>query len=67
MPGPDIRISPNGYARGWYWELVAADQTVLGRGLAATHAAAKAQAEDCIELLQTTQQPPWREASSIAP
>jgi hypothetical protein len=58
----EIRISQNGYARGWYWEVVAADRTVLGRGLAATHAAAKLQAVDYIELLHTTQRPPWKHA-----
>ena len=62
MPELDIRISQNGYAPDWYWEIIAADQSVLGRGLATTHAAAKIQAEDYIELVQNTKQPPWRHA-----
>jgi hypothetical protein len=62
MSDLDIRLSQNGYARGWYWEVFAKDQSVLGRGLAATHADAKTQAEDYIELLHTTQQPSWKHA-----
>ena len=66
MPNLDIRISQNGYARGWYWEVVSQDLTVLGRGLAETHAAAKAQAEDCISVLPKALPPlppQWQRAS----
>jgi hypothetical protein len=63
MPDLDIVISQNGYARGWHWEVVVvADRTVVGRGIAATHAAARAQAQNYIELLQKTPQPPWKDA-----
>ena len=62
MPNLSIRISQNGYARGWYWEVFAEDQTVLGRGLALTHAEAKSQAEDYVGLLRRTQQRPWQHA-----
>jgi len=56
MSNLDIRISQNGYARGWYWEVVKVeDQEVVGRGLAATYGAAKAQAQDHIEFAQSAQ------------
>ena len=57
MPGLHFRISQNGFTRGWYWEVMAADQTIIGRGIAATPSAAKEQAEAYIELLEKVQHP----------
>jgi hypothetical protein len=52
-PAFEIHISQNGYARGWYWEIMGiADHEIVARGLAATHAAAQEQAGDAIASRQ---------------
>ena len=40
---PHARIMQNG--SGWYWEVVTHDRVVIERGVAATHAQARADAE----------------------
>lgn len=58
----NCRISENGDAHSWYWEVFADDQAVLGRGLALTRDEARVQAEDYIALLKSTKLPPWKHA-----
>ena len=42
-PALRYRVSPNGSAGDWYWEVIS-DGTVIDRGLAPTSAQARAQA-----------------------
>jgi hypothetical protein len=46
-----IRIMQNG--AGWYWEVLSQDRDVIARGIAATHAQAKMDAERATRPLVT--------------
>ncbi len=54
MPERNIHITQNS-PTDWYWEIIGADRSVVGRGLAATRADAEAQADDYMALLQKAQ------------
>ena len=49
-----VRIMSNG--SGWYWEVVASDHDVIARGIAETHAQARADAEKVISQDRQNQQ-----------